>query len=299
MAKMEELIAPGHKSCAGCGCIACLRMMMRALGRNTIVAESTGCMEVTTTLYPQTSWRVPWVHNCFENSGAVASGIEAALKSAGKLEGTNVVALGGDGAMSDIGFRSISGAMERGHDMIIIMYDNEAYMNTGVQRSSSTPLMATTTTSPSGKFSKGKGQMKKDMAGIAVAHGLKYVATSSVAYPMDIKNKIEKAKKIRGPKFLHIHAPCPVGWGFDSAKSIEVARLAVETGMWTILEYENGKLRINMKPELKPVKEYLSLQKRFRHLKDEDVAKIQEIVKKHREYMLEVEKCSVKRPDYI
>ncbi|RLG57610.1 MAG: pyruvate synthase subunit beta [Candidatus Hydrothermarchaeota archaeon] len=271
----EELFAWGHKACAGCGAAIAMRLMLKATGRNTIAAQSTGCMEVVSSQYPETAWRIPWIHVAFENAAAVASGIEAALKALGKKEGVNVLAIGGDGGTVDIGLQALSGAVERGHDFTYICYDNEAYMNTGVQRSGATPYGASTTTSPPGALSIGNETPKKDMPAIMVAHRAKYVATACVSFPLDFIEKVKKAVSIKGPAYIHVLTPCPIGWGFPSEKTIEVGRLAVDTGMWALYEVENGETRITYKPnQRKPVKEYLKMQKRFKHLSEEEIEKI-------------------------
>jgi pyruvate ferredoxin oxidoreductase beta subunit len=277
----EELFAPGHRGCAGCGCTVAMRLALKAAGRNVIATHATGCMEVVTTPYPETSWRVPWIHVAFENSAAVASGIEAALKALGKKDRVNVIAFGGDGGTVDIGFQALSGALERGHDFTYICYDNEAYMNTGVQRSGATPFGASTTTSPAGKFSIGKDRPKKDMPMIVAAHGVGYVATASVAFPLDYMEKVRKAVEYKGPSYIHVHASCPPGWGIPSEKSIEVTRLAVDSGMWILYEIVEGEGRITYKPARKqPVERYLRAQKRFAHLDDGTIERIQEEVDK-------------------
>ncbi len=271
----EELFAWGHKACAGCGAAIAMRLILKATGRNTIAAQSTGCMEVVSSQYPQTAWRIPWIHVAFENAAAVASGIEAALKALGKKEGVNVLAIGGDGGTVDIGLQALSGAVERGHDFTYICYDNEAYMNTGVQRSGATPYGASTTTSPPGVLSIGNETPKKDMPAIMVAHRAKYVATACVSFPLDFMEKVKKAVSIKGPAYIHVLTPCPIGWGFPSEKTIEVGRLAVDTGMWALYEVENGETRITYRPnQRKPVKEYLKMQKRFKHLSAEEIEKI-------------------------
>lgn len=269
---MASLLAPGHRTCAGCAAPLAIRNILEASGKDVIIAESTGCVEVCTTPYPETSWRVPWVHVTFENAAAVASGIEAALKAKGK--GTKVIALGGDGGLLDIGFRSISGALERGHKLTIICYDNECYANTGVQRSGSTPWGASTTTSPAGTQSIGNDRWKKDAPAIMAAHHIPYVATASIAYPEDLQKKLRKALDNQ-PSYIHIHSPCTVGWGFDPSKTIHVARLAVQTGLWALYEIEDGVKTHTLKPKMMPVDEYLTLQRRFRHLKPEDIKFIQ------------------------
>ena len=263
----SDLFASGHKACAGCGPALTLQAILRATGANVLVASSTGCMEVVSTQYPQSAWKVPWIHSLFENAAAVASGIEVALKTLGRSEEGKVVVIAGDGGTVDIGVQAISGMFERGHDVCYICYDNEAYMNTGNQRSGSTPFDASTTTSPFGKKSFGNDRPKKNMPAIAAAHGIPYVSTTSIGYPRDLTKKVQKGVSVSGPAYLQIHAPCNIGWGFDSAKTIEIARLAVETGLWMMYEIEDGELTSVMKaPKRKPVEEYLRLQKRFAHL---------------------------------
>ncbi len=277
----EELFAQGHRGCAGCGGTIAMRLALKAAGKNTVVSQCTGCMEVVSTPYPETAWKVPWVHAAFENSASVASGVEAALKALGRKEGVNVIAFGGDGGTVDIGLQALSGAIERWHDMTYICYDNEAYMNTGVQRSGATPYGASTTTSPAGKLSIGNDRPKKDMPRIVIAHGAPYVATASVAFPIDYMEKVKKALATKGPCYIHVHAPCTPGWGIDNEKTIEVARLAVDTGMWILYEANDGESRITYKPTQQvPVKEYLQMQKRFRHLKDDTIAEIQRDIDK-------------------
>ncbi len=240
-------------------------------------------MEVVSTPYPESSWDVPYIHSLFENAGAVASGIESALKALGRKDEGKVVVIAGDGATADIGVQTLSGMLFRGHDVLYICYDNEAYMNTGVQMSGLTPLGAHTTTSPAGKVIPGNSLDKKDMPSFALAHKARYVATSSIAYLGDIKKKVRKAGGIVGPSYIQIHSPCVPGWGYDSSKTVEVARLAVETGLYPIFEYENGELiSVRKIKKRKPVEEYLRMQARFRHLfKDERgkeiIEKIQEI----------------------
>jgi pyruvate ferredoxin oxidoreductase beta subunit len=227
-------------------------------------------LEVATTIFPYTSWRVPWVHNAFENAAATAAGIEAAFKALEKKRGVKrpkVIVFGGDGGTFDIGLQALSGALERGHDLIYICYDNEAYMNTGIQRSGATPRGAATTTSPAGKVIPGKPERKKDLIAIAIAHGVRYAATLNPAYPVDMFNKIAKAASIEGPTVLHYFTPCPTGWRADPAKSIEIARLAVLTRVWPLYEYEDGVYRINVLVKSpRPIEDYLKLQGRFAHL---------------------------------
>ncbi|MDI9619170.1 pyruvate synthase subunit PorB [Methanothermobacter sp.] len=274
----EEFLAPGHRGCAGCGATVGVRLALKVLGKNTVAVSSTGCLEVITTPYPETSWEIPWIHVAFENAAAVASGVERALRARGR-DDVNVVAFAGDGGTADIGLQSLSGAMERGHNIIYICYDNEAYMNTGIQRSASTPYGASTTTSPHGKKSFGEDRPKKNMPLIMAAHGVPYVATASISYPEDFMEKVRKARDTEGPAYIHLHQPCTTGWGFDPSKTIELGRLAVETGSWILYEIEDGDFRVTYRPvQRKPVEEYLNAQKRFRHLTEEQKAKIQEYV---------------------
>lgn len=278
-----SLLKPGHRGCAGCCDALAGKFMLDALGEDVIVVSPTGCLEVFTTPYPESAWGVPWVHSLFENAAAVASGVEAALKALGKKNNTKVVAIGGDGATLDIGLQAISGAFERGHDITYICVDNEAYMNTGIQRSGATPLYASTTTSPAGKVSIGNPQHKKNMPAIMAAHGSPYVATASIAYAPDMMKKVKKAAQVKGPTYVHVHAPCCTGWKFEGSKTIEVGRLAVETGMWPLYEMENGQVTgVRKIKNRKPVEEYLKVQGRFKHLftmegKNEDIKKIQAI----------------------
>ena len=273
MLKVEErdkfdshLLASGHTACPGCGQSLAARLVLRATGRNVMVVNSTGCLEVFSSKYPESSWEVPWIHSLFENTAAVASGVEAALRITGQLEGVNVIAQGGDGSTFDIGFGAISGMLERGHDILYICYDNEAYMNTGIQRSGSTPYYARTTTSPPGRVSQGNPRPKKDLPQIVAAHGAPYVATASVGYPMDLDRKIRRAISIRGPKYVQIHVTCPLGWGTDPSRTIDYARLAVLTGLYPLFEIENGEMKSQKIPRRLPVEEYLKGQVRFRHL---------------------------------
>jgi len=276
----QENIASGHRACSGCGEVLAVRYVCKALGRNIIISNATGCMEIISSPLPQTSWEVPWIHTLFENASAVASGIESGIKARKRKHGYSrdikVVAMGGDGSTADIGLQSLSGAMERGHDFIYVCYDNEAYMNTGIQRSSETPFGASTTTAPAGKVSMGQHTWKKNMAAIAAAHNIPYVATSCSSYPFDIMAKIEKAKQVKGPSYIHILSVCPTGWRCASNLTVKMGRLAVETGIFPIYEIENGQYTLNIDlPKLRPVDDYLKLQGRFRHLTKENIAEIQ------------------------
>lgn len=268
------------------------RLVIEAAGQNTIIANNTGCLEVFSTKYPESAWGVPWIHSLFENAAAVASGVESALKYLGKKEGVNVIAEGGDGSSADIGLQALSGMLERGHDILYICYDNEAYMNTGVQRSGLTPFDTNTTTSPSGAKSIGNLRPKKPMPEIANAHGIPYVATASTAYPADIQRKVKKALAIKGPKYMQIHVPCPLGWRHETNLTVFVSKLAVETGLYPLIEYENGVLAGKRQITPKPVEEYLKTQGRFKHLLNnpEEIKKIQQIADENiRKYGLKAE----------
>ncbi|MDP7079276.1 MAG: pyruvate synthase subunit PorB [Candidatus Undinarchaeales archaeon] len=277
----EEYFAPGHRACAGCGAATAMRLITKAAGPNTVLVESTGCMEVVSTPYPQTAWRLPWIHGAFENSAAIASGVEAALKAQGRKKDINVVAFAGDGSTFDIGIGPISGMFERNHDVLYVCYDNEAYMNTGIQRSSATPFGASTSTHPAGKESKGKTEWKKDLTHIIAAHGTPYVATASISHPRDLFKKIQKGIEIKGATFVHILAPCPTGWRSDGAKTVEIAKLAVNSGVFPLFEIEDGKHVIQRpKKVTADIREYLKLQGRFKHLDEKDITFIEEQVKK-------------------
>ncbi|MGE5308608.1 MAG: thiamine pyrophosphate-dependent enzyme [Deltaproteobacteria bacterium] len=262
----NPVYASGHTACSGCGQSMAVRLVLEASGKNTMVANNTGCLEVFSTKYPESAFEVPFVHSLFENCAAVASGVEAALKFLGKKDQINVIAEAGDGGTADIGLQSLSGMLERGHDVLYVCYDNEAYMNTGIQRSGLTPYQAFTTTSPRGQLYSGNMRPKKPMPEICNAHGIPYVATASVAYPMDIIKKVKKAHSIKGPKYIQIHVPCPLGWAHASALTPEVAKLAIDTGLYPMVEWENGKISAVRKISPKPVTEYLKAQGRFKHL---------------------------------
>jgi pyruvate ferredoxin oxidoreductase beta subunit len=295
----KEYFAPGHRACQGCAEVLAVRLVAKALGRNVIVANATGCMEIVSSPLPFTSWRVPWFHVAFENTAAVASGIEAGLKvlmRRGRIPHKKIVALAmaGDGGTADIGLQALSGALERGHDFIYICTDNEAYMNTGIQRSSSTPFGASTTTAPAGKVQIGQITWKKNMAAIAAAHAIPYVATACPSYPIDLVQKVKKAADIAGPAYIHILSVCPTGWRSAPELSIKLGRLAAETGIFPLYEVEHGKYRLSIDfPQLKPVKEYTKLQGRFRHLTDEVIEQIEERVRKEYEELKEKAKKGV------
>jgi pyruvate ferredoxin oxidoreductase beta subunit len=278
----EELFAPGHRACSGCGETIAIRIICKAAGFNSIIVTPTGCLEIFSSPYPQTAWRLPWIHANFENAAAVASGIESAikvLKRRGRYEGSpHTLVIAGDGATFDIGFQALSGLLERGHEVLYMCIDNEAYMNTGIQRSGATPYCAWTTTTPVGRYSVGKKTWKKDMPAIVAAHHVPYVATASIAYPLDLFNKVKKAL-MKLPSYIQVITPCPVGWRFESNMTVKIARLAVQTGVYPLFEMENGKLNMTVRVVKRlPVSEYLKLQGRFRHLTEREISIIQENV---------------------
>lgn len=258
-------LVPGHRACLGCGQALAARLVTEAAGPDVIVANATGCLEVFTTAWPESAWKMPWIHSLFENVAAVASGIEAACKAKGRS--SKVLAFAGDGGTFDIGFQALSGMIERGHNVTFVCYDNEGYMNTGIQRSSSTPHAAATTTSPQGKQREGKRHLKKDILSIIAAHHMPYAATASVAYPADLRDKTRRALAVDGPSFLLVHSPCPLGWGHDGSLTVKVARLAVTTGLIPLLEFEYGEVVGHMPIQrAAAVEDYLCLQDRFAHL---------------------------------
>jgi pyruvate ferredoxin oxidoreductase beta subunit len=280
----EEFVAEGHTFCTGCGEALALRLACKALGENVIIGNATGCIEICTSPLPVTSWRVPWIHTLFENTASVISGAEAGLKiliKKGKIpeRNTKCVAMAGDGGTSDIGLQALSGALERNHNFLYLCFDNEAYMNTGIQRSSSTPYGAATTTAPAGKFSIGQITKKKNMVAIAAAHDIPYVATACPSYHFDLMRKVRKGAEVEGPAYIHILSPCPTGWRYSGNLTIEIGQLAVQTGIFPLYEIENGRYKLNADPpKPKPVQEYLKPQGRYRHLTSEEIEKIQQLV---------------------
>ncbi|NLX70342.1 MAG: pyruvate ferredoxin oxidoreductase [Clostridiales bacterium] len=272
-AKPDRLTG-GHRMCAGCGAPIVVRTVLRALKPedHAVIGSATGCLEVSTCIYPYTAWKDSFIHSAFENAAATVSGAEAAYRAmakVGKIKGTTkFITFGGDGGTYDIGFQSLSGAMERGHDMVYVCYDNEAYMNTGIQRSSSTPKYADTTTSPAGSEIPGKVQFKKDLTMVMAAHNIPYVAQSAPFRNMkDLYEKAEKAIYTPGPAFLNVMAPCPRGWRYNTPQLMEIVRLAIDSCVWPLYEVVEGKFILNYKPRKKlPVADYLKPQGRFRHL---------------------------------
>lgn len=310
--KKADVLSPGHRLCAGCAESIIARLVLKAIRGPTMVTSATGCLEVATTIFPYTAWRLPWIHSAFENAAATASGMEAAWRAMrrkgrgplAKYETLDIVAFAGDGGTYDIGIQALSGALERGHDFTYVLIDNEAYMNTGIQRSGGTPFAAATTTSPAGSVIPGKREWKKPIDEIVIAHEIPYVATLSAAWPMDVMRKARRAFEAEGPAFLHAIIPCTRGWRYPPERTIEVSRLAVQTCIFPLWEcrLEEGRpvyrlsaasAAIARRPEAKkPVEEYLELQGRFRHLfrperRDDLIDRIQDGVNHRWQLLLE------------
>ena len=289
----KENFAPGHRACIGCGEALAVRLACKAMGDNVIIVNATGCMEIVASPLPYTSWLVPWIHTLFENTAAVASGIESAIKAMkrkgrGPKSDVKVVGIAGDGGTSDIGLQALSGALERGHDFLYICFDNEAYMNTGIQRSSATPFGASTTTSPAGKVSIGQFSWKKNMPAIAAAHDIPYVATACPSYPFDLMKKVSKGLAVNGPAYLHVFSVCPTGWRCPPDISVRLGRLAVQTGVFPLYEVEGGKYKMSLEvPELRPIQDYTKPQGRFRHLSEDNIKLIQDRVREEYYKLLE------------
>lgn len=298
LSQLPERLCGGHRLCGGCGASIAVRQVLMGAGNADVVCGSaTGCLEVSTTVYPYTAWETSFVHNAFANAGATMSGVEAAyngLKRAGKIPADKeikFVTFGGDGGTYDIGLQSLSGAMERGHNMVYVCYDNGAYMNTGIQRSSATPKGAWATTAEVGSAQQGKIQRRKDLTSIIVAHHIPYVAQASVGNWRDLVNKAEKAFNTSGPAFINVLAPCPRGWRIGFDQTVEIARLAERTGFWPLFEVEDGKWSMTkIKGEKLPVAEFLRPQGRFKHLfKPGNEALLEEIQRDVDDYLAYVE----------
>ncbi len=273
LAKREGSFACGHRMCAGCPVPIITRMLSRVTDADLVVGSATGCLEVASSIYPYSSWKVPWIHTAFENAAATMSGVEAMYqvkKRKGEIKKRiKFVAIGGDGGTYDIGLQSLSGAMERGHDLLYICYDNGAYMNTGIQRSGATPYGAATTTSPAGEVIPGKQQERKDLTSIMVAHHIGYVAQASIHDPVDLSNKLQKGIEHDGAAFLNVLSPCIPGWRIEADMAVENARMGVETCYWPLYEVVDGKYRLTYKPkEKRPITDWIFMQGRFKHLKN-------------------------------
>ncbi len=290
----EEYWIKGHRACAGCGASIAMRHAMKAAGKNTIVVNATGCMEVVSTPYPETAWKVPYIHGAFENAAAIASGIVESLKKQGKK--ANVLAIAGDGGTFDIGLQALSGAVERNHDFCFICYDNAAYMNTGIQRSGATPKYAATTTSPAGKLIHGKVEWKKHMPFIIAAHSENvYVATANVGFPLDFYKKVKKGLAHKGPAYIQVFTPCVPGWKYNPALTIEICKNAFNAKVTPLYEIEKGLLKFTKKPDKTiPVKEYMKPQGRFRHLNDKEIQDVQKHVDAEWDKLIKLEKSKLK-----
>ena len=302
LSQRPECLAAGHRLCGGCGASICVRQVLMGVPEDAqvVVANATGCLEVSTTIYPYNSWKVPFVHNAFANAAATISGVEAAFKglqAAGKIPAdkkVKFVAFGGDGGTYDIGMQSLSGAMERGHDMVYVCYDNGAYMNTGIQRSSATPKYAETTTSATGKCSAGKKQIRKDLTEVIASHHIPYVAqTTFIGNFKDLHEKAEKALYTPGAAFLNILAPCPRGWRYNAEDMMTITKLAVETCYWPLYEVIDGEYKLSYRPkEKQPIENFLKPQGRFKHLfkkgNEDLLAEIQADVDKRWEELLKL-----------
>lgn len=299
LSKKELRFTSGHRLCAGCGESIVVKMvLLAACDYPVVVASPTGCLEVSSCISIYTAWKLPWIHTAFENAAATLSGVEAmykALKNQGKIDkDIKFIVFAGDGGTYDIGFQSLSGAMERWHNMLYICLDNGAYMNTGIQRSSATPTYADTTTSPAGSVIPGKLQQRKDLTRIMASHGIPYVAQASPSHWPNFMKNVRKALEIKGPKFINVFTPCHRGWRTRTDDAILLSRLAVETCFWPIYEVENGVTRVIFKPKKKkPITEFLKPQGRFRHLfepgKEKLIEQIQEMIDKNWEKLLKEE----------
>ncbi len=267
----------GHKACPGCALGIVGRIGTKVFGEKTVIALPASCMSSVTTIFPNMSYAVPSMTSAFPATGAVLNGLAAGFTALG-VKDTNVVGFAGDGGTADIGLQALSGAVSQGRNFIYVCYDNEAYMNTGIQRSGLTPTGSSTTTTPAGPCSYGESHQKKNLFEIMLAHRIPYAATASTSYVNDLATKFEKAKNTEGPAFIHIMAPCPTGWGFASSLTVHIGRMAVKCGLWYLAEYENGKVIVNTAAkDPEPIEPYLRAQRRFRHLTDEQIAEIQQI----------------------
>jgi pyruvate ferredoxin oxidoreductase beta subunit len=301
LSKKEILLSSGHRMCAGCGAPTIVKMVLLASDYPVIASTATGCLEVSTCISDYTAWKIPWIHNAFENAAATIAGVETmyrALKKQGKIsEEIKFIAFGGDGGTYDIGLQSLSGAAERGHDMLYICYDNGAYMNTGIQRSSATPFGADTTTRPAGSIVPGKTEPRKNLTRIMAAHNIPYAAQASPSHWMDLIKKVRKALEIKGTKFINIISPCNRGWRSRTDDSIMLSRLAVDTCYWPLYEIENGVTRITFRPkEKKPIEDFLRPQGRFKHLFNPEnewvIKKLQDEIDKEWDRLQREEKMS-------
>ncbi|MEM0134031.1 MAG: 3-methyl-2-oxobutanoate dehydrogenase subunit beta [Thermoplasmatales archaeon] len=284
----EEYMLQGHTACAGCGATLSMRYVLKGVGPKSVVTVPASCWAVIPGEFPATALKVPMLYTTFASAGASISGLREGLDAQGKEDHT-VVAFAGDGGTADIGLQGLSAAMERGHDVLYIMYDNEAYMNTGIQRSGSTPYGAWTTTTPVGSKRDFKKENKKIVADLMMAQNVPYVATATIGYPEDLVRKVTTAKSIKGPKFIQILSPCPPGWYYNSSDTIKVSKLAVESKIFPLYEFRNGQFKLYKPAKTVPVSEYLSLQGRFGHLKEDDIKEIEKGVEERWAFLLKKE----------
>ncbi|MDG6225065.1 MAG: 3-methyl-2-oxobutanoate dehydrogenase subunit beta [Candidatus Thermoplasmatota archaeon] len=290
----DELMSPGHMGCLGCGATLAMRYVLKAAGRRTILSIPACCWAVMPGVWPNTCLQVPELYTPFETTGASISGIRAALDATGQND-VNVIGFAGDGGTADIGIQALSGTADRNDDVLYIMYDNEAYMNTGIQRSGSTPIGAWTTTTPVGTTGSWEKSPKKNMVAIMAAHRIPYVATASVAYPEDLIRKVQKALTIKGTKFMHIFAPCPTGWKMDPGLSIKIAKEALSCRAFNLFEIEGGSYKINMKPKKTSLKEYLFKQGRFKHMPEDLINELETDLDRAYDELLRLESLSLER----
>lgn len=285
----EELMEPGHTACHGCGATLAMRYVLKALGKKTVLSVPASCWAVIPGAMPNRTLDVPMVYTPFAATGASISGLREALDIRGDTD-YNVVGFAGDGGTADIGLQSLSGAMERGHNVFYVMYDNEGYMNTGVQRSGSTPYGAETTTTPVGIDRNFKKQPKKVVADLMIAQGVPYVATATVAYPEDLIRKVQSARSINGPKFFQILSPCPTGWYFPPEKTVEISRMAVQSRIFPLYEFSNGHFHLSRPSKNLDVREYLERQNRFSHMEPREIDMLRDQVEARWQYLLELER---------
>jgi len=295
LSQKEDRLASGHRLCAGCAEPINIKLVLAAIDEPVVVINATSCLEVATTIYPYTAWKIPWIHNAFENASATASGIIEAYKvllrkkpqdrpqwARNLSENIKFVVAGGDGGTYDIGLQSLSGALERGHQFLYVCYDNEAYMNTGNQRSGATPRGSHTTTSPAGKVQQGKKEYKKDLTAIIEGHHINYVAQGSISNFADLTKKVKRALEVEGPSFINLISPCQRSWGYDPSLTVKIADLAVQTNFWPLYEVDHGKFILNYEPkEKKPIMEWLKSQKRFKHLLKPENEKLVREIQEH------------------
>lgn len=280
----NDFLEKGHNSCYGCGEALGMRIALKAATKDTILVQATSCGEVTTTAYPHTAFKLPYIHVLFENAAAVAAGIKEAMEKLGKK--TRILVFAGDGGTFDIGFQALSGAIERGHDFCYVCFDTNAYSNTGIQRSGATPKYADTTTAPYGKKIHGKMEYKKPMPMIIAQHKPRYVANASVGDVIDLYNKVKKGLELKGPAYVQVLSPCVVGWKYNSALTVEVGRKAIQTNICPLYEIEDGVLKVRENEKALKVDDYLKLQPRFKHLTKEEIMDIQEHVDREYKYLL-------------